>query len=61
MLPLQGDEQMYRVEGYAYAGGGRKVVRCELSLDGGASYGRLPFNKDLFFLCDIKRLPADRA
>ncbi|KAK9903477.1 hypothetical protein WJX75_006549 [Coccomyxa subellipsoidea] len=37
--------QPYTVRGYAYSGGGRKVIRCELSLDGG----------DTWRLADIQR------
>ena len=32
VVPLTGGKQMYTVKGYAYSGGGRKVIRLELSI-----------------------------
>jgi nitrate reductase (NAD(P)H) len=37
-LELVSDEEEYVVKGYAYAGGGRRVNRVELSLDEGATW-----------------------
>eukprot|EP00958_Prasinococcus_capsulatus_P024321 scaffold3768_cov376-Prasinococcus_capsulatus_cf.AAC.36 len=31
-------DEMCTVNGYAYTGGGRKIIRCEISLDGGMSW-----------------------
>jgi hypothetical protein len=31
-------QKTYTFKGYAYSGGGRKVIRCELSFDGGLSW-----------------------
>jgi len=31
-------DRAYTVQGYAYSGGGRKVTRCEVSLDGGRTW-----------------------
>lgn len=33
-----GPQHMYTLRGYAYSGGGRRVTRCEISLDEGASW-----------------------
>jgi len=38
VLPLTGRGQTYTVKGYCYSGGGRKVIRVEVSLDGGATW-----------------------
>uniref|UniRef100_A0A7S4HD63 Nitrate reductase n=1 Tax=Prymnesium polylepis TaxID=72548 RepID=A0A7S4HD63_9EUKA len=38
LLPLEGDGQKYTVKGYCYSGGGRKVIRVELSVDGGENW-----------------------
>jgi len=38
VLPLTGREQKYTVKGYCYSGGGRKVIRVELSIDGGKTW-----------------------
>jgi nitrate reductase (NAD(P)H) len=38
VVPLTGALQKYTVKGYCYTGGGRKVIRVELSLDGGKSW-----------------------
>mmetsp|Transcript_41391 Transcript_41391/g.100458 ORF Transcript_41391/g.100458 Transcript_41391/m.100458 type:complete len:814 (-) Transcript_41391:553-2994(-) len=38
VVPLTGAEQRYTVRGYCYTGGGRKVIRVELSTDGGKSW-----------------------
>ncbi|KAK9823153.1 hypothetical protein WJX72_000662 [[Myrmecia] bisecta] len=32
------NQEGYSIRGYAYSGGGRKVIRCEVSLDGGESW-----------------------
>jgi len=37
-LSLQGGPQTYRVKGYAYGGGGRRITRVELSLDKGKTW-----------------------
>ena len=42
---LNSDEKEYLVKGYAYTGGGRKITRCEISLNGGYTWE----------LCDIHR------
>lgn len=34
-LPLISGKKTYRIEGYAYDGGGKEVERVEVSLDGG--------------------------
>lgn len=34
-LPLKSAQDSYNVRGYAYSGGGRRVTRCEVSLDKG--------------------------
>ncbi|VDB91648.1 unnamed protein product [Peniophora sp. CBMAI 1063] len=41
--------EMYEIRGYAYSGGGRKVTRCEVTLDEGRTWG----------LCSIE-YPEDR-
>merc|ERR1719478_683790 len=33
VLPLTGKGQTYTIKGYAYNGGGRKVIRVEVSID----------------------------
>ncbi|CAG9466332.1 unnamed protein product [Pedinophyceae sp. YPF-701] len=38
VLPLDGSVQEYTVRGYAYTGGGRKIIRCEVSLDDGKTW-----------------------
>lgn len=38
MLPLKGHGQTYPVRGYCYSGGGRKVIRVEVSIDGGKTW-----------------------
>ena len=38
VLPLKGKGQTYTIKGYCYNGGGRKVIRVEVSLDGGATW-----------------------
>lgn len=38
VVPLTGKGQKYTVGGYAYTGGGRKIIRVELSLDGGQTW-----------------------
>eukprot|EP00899_Mesostigma_viride_P005008 jgi/Mesvir1/14508/Mv05207-RA.1 len=37
-LKLSGERQSYRIKGYAYSGGGRRITRVEISLDGGLSW-----------------------
>ncbi|KAH7385233.1 nitrate reductase [Phaeosphaeria sp. MPI-PUGE-AT-0046c] len=37
-LNLQESESTYKVQGYAYSGGGRRVTRCEISLDKGKTW-----------------------
>jgi nitrate reductase (NAD(P)H) len=37
-LALQGGQEKYRARGYAYAGGGRRVTRVEISLNKGKSW-----------------------
>jgi nitrate reductase (NAD(P)H) len=32
------EDQMYTLRGYAYSGGGRRVTRCEVTLDDGATW-----------------------
>ncbi|KAF5831631.1 Mo-co oxidoreductase dimerization domain-containing protein [Dunaliella salina] len=38
VVMLEDGNQPYTVKGYAYAGGGHKIIRCEISLDGGKSW-----------------------
>jgi len=38
LLLVQGRDQKYTVKGYCYSGGGRKVIRVELSIDGGENW-----------------------
>jgi len=38
LVPLTGGSQKYTVQGYCYTGGGRKVIRVELSTDGGKTW-----------------------
>ena len=38
VVPLTGGSQKYTVQGYCYTGGGRKVIRVELSTDGGKTW-----------------------
>ena len=38
LLPLTGKGQTYTMSGYCYSGGGRKVIRVEVSLDGGKTW-----------------------
>ena len=45
MVPLQGGEQKYTVKGYCYTGGGRKVIRVELSTDGGKTWTLTKINR----------------
>jgi len=37
-LEVKPEEETYNVRGYAYSGGGRRVTRCELSLDKGKTW-----------------------
>ncbi|CAN6293513.1 unnamed protein product [Urochloa humidicola] len=43
VLPINGATSTYAVEGYAYSGGGKKVTRVEVTLDGGKTW----------LLCDV--------
>ncbi|CAN6299375.1 unnamed protein product [Urochloa humidicola] len=43
VLPINGGISTYAVEGYAYSGGGKKVTRVEVTLDGGNTW----------LLCDV--------
>ena len=38
MVPITKPNQKYGIKGYCYNGGGRKVIRVEVSLDGGATW-----------------------
>ena len=38
VVPLSGGGQTYTVQGYCYTGGGRKIIRVELSTDGGKTW-----------------------
>nr|AGC97428.1 nitrate reductase [Dunaliella salina] len=38
VVMLKDGDQPYTVKGYAYAGGGHQIIRCEISLDGGNSW-----------------------
>ena len=38
VLALTGKGQTYAIKGYAYNGGGRKVIRVEVSIDGGKTW-----------------------
>ncbi|GAA98798.1 uncharacterized protein L969DRAFT_76523 [Mixia osmundae IAM 14324] len=44
------DEEVYTVRGYAYAGGGRRVTRVELSLDDGETWelSQISYPEDLY-------------
>ncbi|KAL2643155.1 hypothetical protein R1flu_010742 [Riccia fluitans] len=46
ILPFDSIQKPYAVKGYAYSGGGRKVTRVEVSLDGGETWQ----------MCNITRL-----
>lgn len=37
-LSLEASKPTYKVQGYAYSGGGRRVTRCEVSLDKGKTW-----------------------
>lgn len=37
-LELEAAPKVYKVEGYAYSGGGRRITRCEVSLDKGKTW-----------------------
>jgi nitrate reductase (NAD(P)H) len=37
-LEIKSAPQSYKVEGYAYSGGGRRITRCEVSLDKGRTW-----------------------
>jgi len=45
LLPLTGKGQTYKVAGYCYSGGGRKVIRVEISTDGGESWNLTTITK----------------
>lgn len=38
VVPLSKPDQTYPISGYCYTGGGRKVIRVEVSIDGGKSW-----------------------
>jgi len=38
VVPLTKPEQTYSIRGYCYSGGGRKVIRVEVSIDGGKTW-----------------------
>ncbi|CAM6126156.1 unnamed protein product [Calypogeia fissa] len=44
VLPFESARKPYTVKGYAYTGGGRKIIRVEVSLDAGTTWR----------LCDVK-------
>jgi nitrate reductase (NAD(P)H) len=37
-LELEAGSKSYKIEGYAYSGGGRRITRCEVSLDKGKTW-----------------------
>lgn len=37
-IPLDGSQKRYTLGGYAYTGNGAKIIRCEVTLDGGKSW-----------------------
>lgn len=37
-MPSQTKDETYKVEGYVYAGGGRRITRVEVTLDDGDSW-----------------------
>jgi nitrate reductase (NAD(P)H) len=37
-LSLDAEQRMYTLRGYAYSGGGRRVTRCEVTLDDGYTW-----------------------
>jgi len=45
LLPLTGKGQTYTVAGYCYSGGGRKVIRVEISTDGGETWSLTTITK----------------
>ena len=45
LLPLTGKGQTYTVAGYCYTGGGRKVIRVEISTDGGETWSLTTITK----------------
>ena len=38
VVPLAKPEQTYPIRGYCYGGGGRKIIRVEISIDGGKTW-----------------------
>jgi len=38
VLPISRPKQTYTIKGYCYTGGGRKVIRVEVSIDGGKTW-----------------------
>ncbi|QRW14245.1 nitrate reductase [Ceratobasidium sp. AG-Ba] len=49
-IPGEGQEEFYPIRGYAYAGGGRRVNRVEISLDEGRSWrlAEITYPEDLY-------------
>ncbi|QRV99692.1 nitrate reductase [Ceratobasidium sp. AG-Ba] len=49
-IPGEGHEEFYSIRGYAYAGGGRRVNRVEISLDEGCSWrlAEITYPEDLY-------------
>jgi len=48
IIPITGDpNQMYRCCGYAYNGGGRAIIRCELSFDDGKTWHLAEFTQKI--------------
>jgi len=45
VIPLKGGAQPHTVSGYCYTGGGRKIIRVELSVDGGKNWVLTKINR----------------
>ncbi|XRB19461.1 nitrate reductase [Pseudoscourfieldia marina] len=41
---VDSERKSYTIKGYAYSGGGRKIIRVEISLDGGMTWRLAPFH-----------------
>ena len=49
-LALKGAPEKYRARGYAYSGGGRRVTRCEITLDKGKTWrlAKIDYPEDIY-------------
>ncbi|EMD62589.1 hypothetical protein COCSADRAFT_28067 [Bipolaris sorokiniana ND90Pr] len=61
-LGLSSSQTSYNVRGYAYSGGGRRVTRCELSLDQGKSWrlANIDYPEDKYRAFDDRQLYGAR-